>query len=138
MPELKFETGLVTYTLNGACKVTFNPTDLAFAERICNVFDALDEKQKAYEKEKDMADERELFDTRRKYDAEMRAMIDDVFGTPVCDALFGKMDVYAFGDGLPAWCNLLLAVMDEIQIKFEQEQKLTNPRIAKYTSKYHK
>ena len=33
MPELKFENGLVTYNLNGACEVSFNPTDSAFVER---------------------------------------------------------------------------------------------------------
>ena len=38
----------------------------------------------------------------------------------------------------PVWCNLMLAVMDEIDTTFSREQKATNPRIAKYTEKYHR
>ena len=32
----------------------------------------------------------------------------------------------------------MLAVMDQIDTTFAREQKLTNPRIAKYTAKYKK
>lgn len=139
MPELKFENGLVTYSLNGACEVSFNPTDSAFVERLFNTFDRLDKKQEVYKAEIDkIADKKEIFEIARKRDAEMRAMIDETLGTPVCDALFGSMNVYALADGLPVWCNLMLAVMGEIDTTFAREQKLTNPRIAKYTSKYHK
>lgn len=41
-------------------------------------------------------------------------------------------------NGLPVWCNLMMAVMDEIDTTFTREQKLTNPRISKYTAKYQK
>ena len=34
MKELNFESGLVTYSLNGQCEVSFNPTDSNFVERI--------------------------------------------------------------------------------------------------------
>lgn len=139
MPELKFDTGLVTYNLNGACEVSFNPTDSAFVERLFNTFDSLDKKQEAHKAEiEKVADKREIFDIARKHDAEMRAMIDETLGTPVCDALFGGMNVYALADGLPVWANLMLAIMDEIDTSFAREQKKTNPRIAKYTAKYHK
>ena len=70
-------------------------------------------------------------------DAEMRSMIDEALGAPVCDALFGDMNVYALADGLPVWANLMLAVMDEIDTSFARQQKLTDPRISKYTAKYH-
>jgi hypothetical protein len=68
----------------------------------------------------------------------MRQMIDEALGAPVCDAVFGGMNVYAMADGLPAWCNLMLAIMDEIDTGFTREQKLTNPRVSKYTAKYQK
>jgi len=139
MKELNFETGLVTYNLNGAVQVVFNPTDSAFAERLFSTFDALDKAQEAHKEEVERtADRREVFDAARKWDAEMRAMIDDAFGQPVCQALFGGMNVYALADGLPAWCNLMLALMDEIDTSFAREQKAMNPRIQKYTAKYHK
>lgn len=139
MKELNFETGLVSYNLNGAVQVTFNPTDFAFVERLFNTFDALDAKQEAYNAEVEKtADKRKIFEIARQRDTEMRAMIDDVLGQPVCDALFGGMNVYALSDGLPVWCNLMLALMDEIDTGFAREQKATNPRIQKYTAKYHR
>lgn len=139
MKELRFETGLVTYDLNGNAQVTFNPTDSAFVERLFNTFDALDKKQEAYKAEVEkVADKREIFDIARRWDAEMRAMIDETMGQPVCEALFGGMNVYAMADGLPVWANLLLAVMDEVDTTFAREQKTTNPRIQKYTAKYRK
>lgn len=71
-------------------------------------------------------------------DAEMRGIIDGVFEAPVSESVFGGMNVYAIANGLPVWCNLMMAVMDEIDTTFTREQKLTNPRISKYTAKYQK
>ena len=139
MKELRFDTGLVEYKLNDAVVVTFNPTDAAFVERLFNTFDALDKADEARMDEAEhTANAREIFDLARKRDVEMRGMIDDVLGQPVCDALFGSMNVYAAADGLPVWCNLMFAIMDEIDTSFAREQKATNPRIQKYTAKYHK
>lgn len=139
MAEIRFETGLVSYHLNDACEVSFNPTDSAFVERLFHTFDTLDRKQEAYKAEiENVTDQRKIFDIARKRDAEMRGMIDEALGAPVCDALFGGMNVYAMADGLPVWCNLMLAVMDEIDTSFAREQKRMNPRIAKYTAKYHR
>lgn len=139
MKELHFETGLVEYDLNGVAKVAFNPTDSAFVERLFNTFDTLDKKQEAYKSEVEkIADKREIFDIARKRDAEMRSLIDEAFGSPVCGPLFGGMNVYAMAGGLPVWCNLLLSVMDEIDTTFAREQKETNPRLKKYMDKYKK
>lgn len=139
LKELKFETGLVTYGLNGKCEVSFNPTDSFFGEQLFGAFDTLDKKQEAYrEQVEKMADKRQIFDIARERDAEMRGIIDDLFNAPVCTAVFGRMNVYALADGLPAWANLLLAIMDEVDTSFAREQKATNPRIQKYTAKYHK
>lgn len=139
MKELNFESGLVTYSLNGKCEVSFNPTDSNFVERLYSAFEELDKKQDGYKAQiEKMSNKREIFDFARERDAEMRAMVDEAMGTPVCDALFGDMNVYALADGLPVWANLMLVVMDEVDTSFAKQQKLTNPRIAKYTSKYHK
>lgn len=139
MKQLQFDTGLITYDLNGAAQVAFNPTDSAFVERLFRTFDALDQKQEAYKAEAERAaGSREIFDIARKRDEEMRTMIDEALGQPVCAALFGGMNVYALADGLPVWCNLMLALMDEIDTSFAREQKSANPRIQKYTAKYHR
>lgn len=139
MAELNFATGVVTFTVNGKCDISFNPTDSAFVERLFNAFDTLDKKQEAYKTEiSKVGGNREIFDIARRRDEEMREMIDGVFERPVCRDLFGGMNVYAMADGLPVWCNFLLTVMDEVDTTFAREQKLTNPRIQKYTAKYHK
>ena len=139
MKELQISTGLVTYTLNGNAQVTFNPTDAAFVERLFNAFQELDQKQEAYKAEVEKASgKREIFDIARRRDGEMRATLDEVLGQPVCDTLFGSMNVYAMSEGLPVWCNLMLAIMDEIDTTFAREQKATNPQLQKYLNKYHK
>lgn len=139
MKELNFDTGVVTYAVNGKCELAFNPTDSTFVEKLFNAFDTLDKKQEAYKAEVEKtANKREVFDTARKMDEEMRDIINEVFGTDVCTPLFGTMNVYALADGLPVWANLMLGVMDEVDTTIARENKLINPRISKYTKKYHR
>lgn len=139
MPELRFETGLVTFSLNGAADVTFNPTDPAFVERLSNVFESLDKKQDEYDKEKrEEKTNREMFAYARKIDSEMRVMIDDVFGTPICEPVFGTMNVYAMAGGMPVWANMMFAILDVVNDNMGEESKKMNPAIEKYTKRYKK
>lgn len=139
MKELRFETGLVSYDLNGRAEVQFNPTDLSFLEKVFAAFDALDEKQNQYEAERaQMNEPRQLFQFARKIDGEMRELIDAALGENVSGEVFGGMNVYAYAGGLPVWCNLLFAILDESDSTFTLEQQQTNPRMQKYLSKYKK
>ena len=139
MKELVFDTGLVTYSLNGKCEVSFNPTDSEFVERLFNAFDSLDKRQEKYRNEIGKEpDNRKVFEISKAMNAEMRDIVDGVFSVSVCEQVFGSMNVYALAGGLPVWCNLLLAIMDEIDTSFAREQKATNARIKKYTEKYHR
>ena len=139
MNALNFDTGVVSFSVNGKAEVSFNPTDSNFVQTLFNTFDGLDKKQDAYKEEvSKTGDKRVVFDIARRMDAEMRELIDGIFQKPVCEDIFGGMNVYALADGLPVWCNFLLAVMDQIDTTFAREQKATNPRIQKYTAKYHK
>lgn len=139
MKELVFDTGLVTFNINGACEVSFNPTDSGFAKRLFDAFDTLDKKQGAYKVEiEKMDDKKQVFEITRQLDEEMREIIDGVFEAPVSSAVFGSMNVYALANGLPVWCNLMLAVMDEVDTTFAKEQKATDARVKKYTEKYHR
>lgn len=136
---LNFETGLKEFEVNGNAVLAFNPTDSAFVEKLFGAFETLDKRQDTYKEEVEKtADKREIFETARKMDAEMREIIDGVFERPVCADIFGSMNVYALGGGFPVWCNFMLSIMDTIDTTFAKEQKLTNPRIAKYTAKYKK
>lgn len=139
MKEIVFDTGLVTFTLNGECEVTFNPTDSEFVERLFNAFNTLDSKQEAYKAEVEkISDKKQIFEIARQRDKEMREIIDGIFEKSVADEVFHGMNVYAMANGLPVWANLVLAVMDEIDTTFSREQKATDARIKKYTAKYHK
>ena len=139
MKELVFDTGLVTYSLNGKCEVSFNPTDSEFVERLFNAFDSLDKRQEKYREQIGKEpDNRKVFEISKAMDTEMRKIVDGVFGVSVCESVFGSMNVYSLAGGLPVWCNLLLAIMDEIDTSFAREQKATNARIKKYTEKYHR
>ena len=136
--SLQFNSGLVTYEINGVCKLSFNPTDAAFVERLYKAFDELDKKQEAYRTEISGVSKKEVFDIARQRDKEMRDMIDSIFESPVSDPIFGNMNVYAMADGLPVWANLILAIMEEIDTSLTAEQQKSNPRLEKYTSKYKK
>lgn len=138
------DSGVVEKTLRTTdgkeCSFSFNPLDMGFSKKLFDAFDKLDAKQGKYKDEvQKNADKKEIFNIGEKMDAEMRDIInDDVFGFDICGELFGGMNIYALANGLPVWANLLFAMVDETDTAYAREQKLTNPRIAKYTKKYHK
>lgn len=139
MADIRFETGVVSFSVNDTVEISFNPTDSEIVEKIYSTFDELDKKQDAYKAEVERcANKREIFDIARRRDLEMREMIDNLFGKPICTQLFGSMNVYALADGLPVWCNLMLSIIDQIDTTFSRQQKLTNPRIKKYTERWKK
>lgn len=139
MADIIFDTGLVEYTINGTVKLTFNPTDPNFIEKLFNTFDSLDQMQESYANELERVNNnKDAFRVTNQLDADMRNVIDDALGNGICDKLFGRMNVYATADGLPVWCNLILAIMDEMNDTVAREKKATNPRIEKYTAKYRK
>ena len=136
MKELKNETGVEEYDLNGKCKVYFNPADPAFADRIYTAFDKL--KGKQGDKDTSGMSARETFDYLRALDEEMRETIDSVFEQPVCAELFGSMSVYAGAGGTPLWMNFMLAVIDELDEGVKREKAFHSEKLAKYTKKYHR
>ena len=139
MENLNFSDGKKTFLVNGKCEITFNPTDAAFAGKLYDVFETLEHKQKA---RKSLADTnatgREIFDQMRQIDKEMRDAIDGVFEAQVCDAVFGEMNLYAYGDGMPVWANFLLTIIDQFDEGIKREKALSNEKIAKYVKKYHR
>ena len=118
MQELNFGDGIVTYTVNGKREVSFNPTDSNFVERLYLAFEDLDKKQEGYKTQiEKMGDKKLIFEFARERDKEMREIIDSVFGAHIADNLFGGMNVYALAEGVPVWCNFMLAVMTKSTIR---------------------
>ena len=91
-----------------------------------------------WEAKKKNAAPREIVDIARAADAEMRELVDGVMGAGTCDAQFCDMSVFAMAEGLPVWANLLFAIIDRCEAEAVEQQKLSRPRLAKYTAKYGK
>lgn len=137
--ELNVNTGLVKYNLAGKVSVEFNPTDVAFAEKLYTAFQQLDEKQDEYKERLEKATEAEaLFTVGRDIDAEMKETINGIFGKDVMTPLIGDMSAYAMADGLPVWANIILAIIDVMDASITEEAKKSATRIDKYTKKYHR
>lgn len=137
MKELQFDTGLVTYRVNGSCEITFNPGDISFVKRLFDLFDRLSGLQEAAEKENpEEMDSKELFRLTEERDAKMRSDMDGVFGEGTCAALFSDMSVFAIAGGFPLWANFLMAIIDEINANLSQEEQKARSRVDKYMKKY--
>ena len=135
--EIKFDLGLKTYTIGGV-DITLNPTDPAVLKRIYKAFEGLDAVQREYDAKLPEAKKDELLwlELAETTDKEMRTRIDEAFGAPVADAIFGDVNCYALSDGLPVWMVLMLAVIDQLEKDITAQKKLTNPRLEKYVKKY--
>lgn len=134
---LNFDTGVVEYTINGAAKVSFNPTDSNFAIRFYEALLDLEGKQDSISAEAHgIEDPKEMFDFMAERDSEMRKTVDGLFGEGFADAVFGGSNCYAFAGGLPLWMNLMFAVADEIGEAMGREQAKTDPRLKAYDRKY--
>lgn len=138
MADIKFDTGLKTFDINGKCQATFAPTDMAFIERVYNALENMDKKQSEYKDIAEAATNAEVFDLARRMDTEAREEINAVFGFDICGPLFGTMNVFTVADGFPVWANFMLAIIDQFEGEFAEQKKKTNPRIQKYTAKYGK
>lgn len=136
---LNFETGVVDYEVNGGSHIRFNPSDIAFAERFYNAFKQLDAKQDGFQAELDAIldneDKEEFFEFAHKRDAEMRGIVDGVFGDGTADAVFPSMNCYAIADGMPLWINFFFAVAEEIRDASDAQLKASDPRLKQLDAK---
>lgn len=137
--DIQINTGAKEFNLGGKVSVWFNPTDMAFAQRIYDTFAGLEEQQNKYTEMLRNADEdASVFVIGQEMDKEMRDAVNGVFGVDVVTPLIGDMNVYAFADGLPIWANILMAVLDTMSDTVKEETKRSKQRIDKYTKKYHR
>lgn len=137
--EITVDTGIREYSLGGKVSVWFNPSDVAFAERIFDAFKTLEDKQNEYtEKLQKIGEDPEIFVFGHEIDNEMRERVNSIFGKDVVTPLIGDCNIYALAGGLPIWANLLTAVLDVMDETVQAETKKSKQRVDKYTKKYHK
>lgn len=136
MKQLNFSDGLEEYSLNDRVTVRFNPTDASFLERLAALYEKLDALQEEVSSLQESTPEEEVFPLAKSLDARMRGLLDEFFGVPVCEPLFGSMNLFASAGGLPVWANLMLAIAEEVESCMQGELKQREARIKKYTEKY--
>lgn len=137
MSELRFSTGVVTYKVNGKGEISFNPSDHVFIEKLLDTFDKLAKKNIQDHSENNQGTY-DVFASVGRKERETREMIDALFGGSVCDIVFGSVGALALSNGLPVWCNFLMAVIDEVVKATEDEQGKAHPRVEQYMKKYEK
>lgn len=138
MNTLNFSTGVKTFAVNdGAVEISYNPTDPNFVERLYDVFVSTAEKYEA-NKNKEFDDNKAFFEYARQRDKEVHEAVDGLFGEGVSDGLFEGISSYAMADGLPLWCNFLLAIIDTVPEELSTQIKASKPRVEKYLKKYHR
>lgn len=137
MSQLNVATGLVTYTINGNCEISFNPADADFAGRVVGAFEKINDicRKTKLEPERSVP---EFMTTTSKLDTEIRQEIDLLFGEPVCEKVFGRTNVISLANGLPIWANFLMAIIDEMDRAITAEKKQASPRAKYYIDKYEK
>ena len=138
MKNISIPDGVEEYNLNDRVTVRFNPTDVGFLERLHHVNTRLTELQAELNSAKETLgdDEAGIFALASDLDAQMRAELDSLFDVPICEALFGSINLYASAGGFPVWTNFLLAIAEETGAAMQSELAAREKRIAKYTSKY--
>lgn len=135
---ISFDTGVEEYLINDV-PVRFNPTDTAFVKRMWGLFEDLEKSQEGLQQRVDEISDEDpeaMFDLARERDAQMRELIDGLFGEGIADKLFPNMNCYALAGGLPVWVNLMFAVAEEVEAAFEREQGKADPRLHQYNAKY--
>lgn len=140
METLSVDIGVATYNLKsaaGECEIQFNPTDMAFVDQINSAFEELKRRQESINSP-DTEDAAAVFEYARKQDMEMREIIDGLFEKPVCESIYGKMNVWASANGLPVWLNLFTSIFDKIDKASEDESRKYSAQVKKYTDKYRK
>ena len=136
MKELQFDDGIQEFNVNNRAVVRFCPTDYQFAERLAQVFDKMDALQQKFQG-KITAAGSDTWKVCREIDSEMRSVIDNLFDQPgISSEIFGTTSCYGIGNGLPIWCNLILAIMDVVDADIIAQKKATDPRLDAYLAKY--
>ena len=166
MKDLRIATGVEEYRLNGKLTVHFNPTDVTFLERLRKTSETLSEWQNTLSSSQvshpshpsgvtnpqllrcssspdktrsaglPSGNGEELVSFANDLDAKMRAELDTLFDVPVCEELFGDVNLCASADGFPVWANLINALTETVEEAIRAELAAREKRIAKYTEKY--
>lgn len=116
MQNLEFDTGLVSFSINGdeGKTISFCPGDLFFMERVEATYAKIQAAHIKAQKMQEVAncDEKKIREYKRQADAEIRTLLDGLFDAPVSDMIAPGRAIYALAGPRPLWFNFMMAVIE--------------------------
>lgn len=127
---LNFDDGYKTYEINGDPNrvIKINPADVGILKRLQAAQDSISALQSKY----NSIDTPEAL---AECDKDLRAIIDDVFASPVADIAFGGSNCLSLAGGSSIYENFLNAIIPIVQETVKEESKASEKRISKYTDR---
>lgn len=153
MPEnikLSFDDGCKTIEFNGDPNkvIRFNPTDMAFVNRIAGLEEKakeiaekygdidlshIDELKNISADDPDFDKLKAAADTIGKVERSIRELIDSTFGTPVCDIVFGNTNCLSPANGTPIYINFIQSIFGYIKDELDKQNAKSEAKMSKYT-----
>ena len=135
--SIVFDTGVKTFVLNDTTEIRFNPTSVAFMEKIQNATNELNAIHERFAKEVENIG---AYKALKNADEEMRPVLDGLFGDDFCAKVFPPDEMYLLdiAGGFPVWANVVMAIVDKMDDSLKEEKTLIDKRIRKYSAKYKK
>ena len=129
---LNFDDGMEELKINGDDNrvLRFNPLDQSILDKIMKANNEISAKLKDLEKET-MAD-KDKFDNMDKF---VKEKIDGIFGIGTSQIVFGNASAVLTSKGSYIYENFLIAVMEYMTKKANDEIALSKKRIEEYTKK---
>lgn len=139
MEKLNIDLGIKEYELCDGLTISFNPTDMELLNKIMECFQELQvEEETRRDRIAKITDYKEMYEEYAEMDRLFREKLNDLFGKDICTPLIGDINIYARGNGLPIWANIIIAIIDEFDDSIKEQDKIGKARIDKYTKKYHR
>lgn len=133
------DEGYKEFNINGDPNriVRFNPSDFSIIERANKARKAITESLKDFKNIKD-EDIDEASEAIEKVNAVIKENINYIFNSDIYDVVFGNQSPVSFVGGLTLVERFLNAALSIIEKAVGEEQKKSQEKISKYTSRYHK
>lgn len=136
MEKLNVARGIKTYRIDDAGEIYFNPAD---GEFVYDLGKAVEQIQTFYEECENSCEgleDVEKFMKCRERNKKIVGALNTAFGYDVCSIVFKGVSAAAEADGLPVWCNFVIAVLDEVEK--HQETKEIPAKAQAFLKKYQK
>lgn len=139
MSNLSFNEGYKEFTINGDTSrvIRINTSDLNLMQRIVDLKKNLEEKEKMYKGISANTNPQNIEESAEQLyqiEKEVRAEVDAVFNSKICDIVFGNVNCMSPADGKPIIKGFLMALIPEIEKSIKAEAK----KMDKYTKKAEK